>query len=330
MSYRFRATESSALQDIAVYILDQRHPGYGGGTGGSLRIQVRSDDGTAEHAPSGTVLATVNVADPGDGPGAQNVYAFPSPATLVAGRLYHIVFTNTDPNPTVNYVSLDGLFVFSETARWQPAFSNTDWANLIRYGSGAWEQDRGSGQGIITPIMQLDYANGQHAGVGYMEVWVGMHKTISGSAKAREAFTVSGPDRRVSSVSVRLERVSGSSPLAVRLEKGDGTLVASGSIPASAIPVGDPTRRGRRPAGPRSTSAQPVTLQSGQRYHLVLSSSADTDYSIFVIRKGSSYGFSPQTYFSDGLAQYTTGSGWTGFDGWSGPSNEGDLQLYFQ
>ena len=225
-------------------------------------------------------------------------------------------------------VSLDGLFVYHETSRWQPAFSNTDWANLIKYGSGAWSADRGPGEGTITPIMQLDYANGQHAGVGYMEVWVGMHKTISGAAKARETFTVSGPDRRVSSVSVRLKRVSGSSPLAVRLEKADGTLVANGSIAASAIPVGDPSVEGGS-GWATLDLGQAVTLQSGQGYHLVLSSNADTDYSIFVIRKGASYRFSSQTWFSDGLAQYNSGSGWTGFDGWSGPSNEGDLQLYF-
>jgi len=54
-------------------------------------------------------------------------------------------------------------------------------------------------------------------------------------------------------------------------------------------------------------------------------------YSIFVIREGSSYGFSPTTYFRDGRAQYTTGSSWGPFtqDG-GGATDEGDLQFYFR
>jgi len=63
---------------------------------------------------------------------------------------------------------------------------------------------------------------------------------------------------------------------------------------------------------------------------LVLSAAADTSYSIFVIRKGVSWGFAPTTYFSDGHAQYNPGSGWVAFDpAWRGPLDEGDLQFAF-
>lgn len=322
-AYRFRAKESSGLSSIRIYVIDASHPGYGGGTGGTMRITVQTDDGTVNHLPSGTILATTDVVHPVDGAG--NVYAFASPPQLVAGQLYHIVFRNVDPSPTVNFVSVDGLFVYSDLPVWQPAFSNTDWANLVKLGSGSWSADRGTGNGTITPIMGLSYTDGVVDGLGYMEVWYKAPKTISGSGSAREAFTVSGPSRQVSSVSVRLKRVSGSSPLVVRLETSSGALVEQGSIPASSI-----STTGKASWATYSFTTSP-TLTSGLGYHLVLSSVSDTSYSIFVIRKGMSYGFGPRTYFADGSAQYNSGSGWVGFDpGWSGPSTQGDLQFYFR
>ncbi len=191
-------------------------------------------------------------------------------------------------------MSVDGLFVFDETARWQPAFTNTDWANLARHDGGAWSADRGAGWGTITPIMQLDYANGTHDGLGYMEVWVRSARDISGSRKVREVFTVSGSDRKVSSVSVRLKRTSGSSPLQVRLERSDGTLVEQGSIPASAIALSSASTDGGSTWATLRFAA-PRTLASGQGYRLVLTSPSDTTYSIFVIRKGIHYHYRPTT-----------------------------------
>lgn len=322
-AYRFRATETSALKSIRIYVIDSTHSGYGGGTGGTMRITVQADDGTANHLPSSTILATTDVVHPTDGAG--NVYSFASPPKLLAGQLYHVVFRNVDPSPTVNFMSVDGLFVYSERPVWQPTFANTDWANLVKLGSGSWSEDRGAGKGTITPIMALNYANGVVGGMGYIEVWYKSPKTISGSRSARETFTVSGSSRQVSSVSVRLQRVSGSSPLVVRLETSSGTLVEQGSIPASSIPVAS------HPSWTTYAFATSRTLAAGQGYRLVLSSATDTSYSIFVIRKGSAYGYGQRTYFSDGSAQYNPGSGWVAFDpGWRGPLDEGDLQFYFR
>ncbi len=73
------------------------------------------------------------------------------------------------------------------------------------------------------------------------------------------------------------------------------------------------------------------TLQRKARYQLVLSSDADTTYSVVAIRKGGYYRYTHQTYFRDGSAQWTTGSGWTGFDpGWGVATDEGDLQMFFR
>ena len=323
-SYRFRATTSSKLNSIRVYVMGPTQSGYGAGSGGTWQVTVQTDDGTATHAPSGTVLATT-MYQPVD---VFPVISWSSPATLVPGQLYHVVFKNVDPNPTANYASVNGILMYQPTVPRQAIVSDVDWGQSMRSGTGAWA-DRAS----TVPIMQLNYANGVTDGIGYMEVWVRSFKSISGNATAREAFTVSGPNRAASSISVRLMRISGSSPLAIRLERSDGTLIEQGTIAASAIPIGTPGDHGGsgHATWETYTFATPQTLVSGQSYNVVLSAPSDTVYSIFVIRKGSEWGFSPSTYFSDGRAQYTTGSGWGPFtqDG-SGPLDDGDLQFYFR
>ncbi len=324
-SYRFRATTSSALKSIKIYIMGPQYSGYGAGTGGTIEATVQTDDGSSKHLPSGQVLATASFH-----PSAVfETISWASPASLTGGQLYHVVFRNTDANPKANFASVNGIFMYQPTSPRQAAFSNTDWGQPVRSGNGAW-----SDLGTTVPIMELDYANGVKAGVGYMEVWIRSAETISGNAKAREAFTVSGASRAVSSFSVRLMRISGSSPLTVRLEGSDGSLIETGTIAASQIAVGTPGDHGGsgHATWETVTFSTTHTLVKGQSYNVVLSTAADTRYSIFVIRQGSAYGFSPTTYFADGHAQYTTnGSSWGAFsqDG-SGALDQGDLQFYFR
>jgi hypothetical protein len=319
-AYRFRAGQSSALTSIRIMVIQR--PGYGAGTGGSLDISVQGDRGGV---PSGTVLASTAI------PNAAALAFFPlitfgAPAALTAGELYHIVFRNTDPAPTVNYVSINGLYVARPAlGPHQPRYDDADWAQLMNSGSGWLVRPE------YTPILALSYANGAREGVGYIEVWVDAYKTISGLARAREVFTVSGGDRLVASASIRLMRLSGSSPLTVRLEAADGTQVAVSTIAASDIPVGTPGNGGGPSTWVTARFAAPALLQAGTTYRLVLSAPEDTAYSVFVIRKGSAYGFPTATYFADGHAQFDPGTGWVAFDpGWTGPLDQGDLQLYLR
>jgi hypothetical protein len=327
-SNRFRADTSSALDSIRTYITDG--VGYAGGDGGTMEITIQPDDDSSIHAPSGRTLASTSIR-PGNpiSIGPLPSITFATPAITTAGRLYHVVFRNTDPMPTINYISLDGIYMYQPTSPRQPRFSDVDWGQPTRDGSGPWaDQDR------TVPILQLEYANGTVQGEGHIQVWVGSPKDISGGAVAREAFVVTGSSRTVSSVAVRLTRVSGTGPLTVRLETTDGSLVDQGTILATAIPIGIP---GSHPGPGQATwatctFAAPRTLTSGEGYNLVLSAPADAIYSIFVLRKGRDYGFSPATYFGDGHAQYNPGSGWMFFDQTGGTPNtdEGDLQFYFR
>jgi hypothetical protein len=181
--------------------------------------------------------------------------------------------------------------------------------------------------------MALTYSNGRTGGMGYMEVWPYTYQIVSGIAEARESFTVSGGDRTVSTVGLRLMRVSGTSPLVLRLETSTGTEIETVSVPAASIPVRVPGQDGN--AGSTWVTAsftRSQVLASGQSYNLVLSAAADTSYSVFAIRQGSSYGYPATTYFEDGVAQYNdgAGAGWEYFGYGSTHLNQGDLQFYFR
>lgn len=313
-SYRFRAMTSSSLTSVRIYLMSGS--GYSDGSGGTLSISVQTDNGSASHAPSGTVLASTTIG-PGNpiSIGYLPLVSFSSPARLTAGRLYHLVFRNVDPSPTVNFVSVNALFTRAGTTPRQPGLSDLDWAQLLNDGHG-WTVQRN-----YTPIMDLGYANGVHAGMGYMEVWVAAPKRISGGSAVREYF-IPKADHAVSSASVRVSQISGSSPLTIQLETAGGSVLATGSISAAAI--------GSSPAWVTASLSRSVTLKRGSGYQLVLSAPSGSAYSAFAVERGNNYRFAAATYFTDGYAQYTTGSGWHGFtDGSGRPATNADLQFIF-
>ena len=108
-SDRFVNTHTGTLESIRIYLMwDAKRKGYHGGTGGTVVVEVQSDDGTANHHPSGTTLASTSIAHPlqvGNFP----TLKFMSPASLDSGNIYDLVFTNADPNPVENYGSLNSL-----------------------------------------------------------------------------------------------------------------------------------------------------------------------------------------------------------------------------
>jgi hypothetical protein len=128
------------------------------------------------------------------------------------------------------------------------------------------------------------------------------------------------------SVTVRLRHDSGTDPLTVAVLNGTGTSLASCAKPYTAI----------TPSGTSGDNwvtcqfASPLTLNSGSTYALNLAAPSSSAYTIFPIRKGVSYNFGPSSVFSDGHAQYTTGSGWQDWPSETGAaSTQGDLQFYF-
>lgn len=308
VGYRFRASTSAALTSIQ--FAQTNGVGYWGGTGGSLSITLQMDDGTAGHYPSGTVLASASFV-PLNIAGYWPVLTWTSPPTLTAGTLYHIVFRNTDRDPATNFTSVNNLWVARADTPRQPKYPDTDWAETVRESSSSTWWTRPD----YTPTLGLSYANGVTDGVGY--TYIGQAATISGRLRVRESFTISGANRSISGVGVRLKLVSGIDPLTVRLETSGGAEIETVTIPASAA-------TGTWAAAP---FLAPITLTSGSSYNLVLTTPGTSSYSIQSSYQGTIYGsWKPATYFADGRAQLDTGGGWAN---WAGGSDQ-DLQFYLR
>jgi hypothetical protein len=321
VSFRFLAKHAGVLKSIRVFFIwSLVKTGYQAGQGGTIKVDLEADDGTGAHLPTGDSLASVSYGNIL----AQNhnypELTFPVPAALKGGGIYHLVFTNVDPDPTVNYISLDALYSDAQTAPIQPSSTDTAFAELVRSESGPWKLRPG-----FTPTLELDYADGASQGNGYIEVWSTNPKRISANAMVRQAFTVSGPARSFTKVMVRLNRVAGTSPLTVQVAEADGTVIETGTIAASEVLEG---------VSAWVTCTFPLShvLATGIGYTLTLTSPADTPYSIYPIRKGHDKGFSNCTIFPDGCAQYTTtgSTGWAGWDMWGNPDQtDSDLQFMF-
>ncbi|MBK9796367.1 MAG: hypothetical protein IPP58_07695 [Holophagaceae bacterium] len=337
-SYRFRALHTGAIQAIRpFYIWSGARAGYALGNGGDIQIQIQTDDGTSSHNPSGTVLASlVNHAPvPVPQSSGTNYYpllTFSSPAQVTAGQLYHIVFSNITADPKANWVSLDCIWMASAFSQEQPTLPNTDMAILEKNSAGAWVKfSRGSNTGY-TPCYELDYADGASQGQGYLGAFAYPDgsfvnpKPISGTQAVRQTMTVSGSDRVATSVSVRVRYSSGPSPLTIRVEKADGTLVGQGTV--ANIPV-TPGNVGE--AWAKLTFITPITLAAGQSYNLVMSAPSDSVYTTHSLYKGMNSGYKPTTYFGDGHAEFNNGSGWKRWDAWGVQNRlDNDLQFFFE
>lgn len=318
VSYRFLATHTGTVSAVHFYlIVHGPHAGYNAGTGGTLKVQLETDDGGSAHQPSGNILGTYTIPQP------QNpfpVISFSPAPKLQAGNFYHLVFSNIDPNPNANFVSVDNLYMEHPLNPMQPAFSNENVATLIEDSPGSW-----SVYDFNTPIFEFDFTDGGSFGQGYMEVWVGAPEPISGANAVRETFTVSGGDKAVTSVAVRLARVSGSGDLTVRLEQADGNVVEQGTIPSSAI-----AQSSSNYTWATYNFSAMRTLLNGEAYHLDFEAPSGTTYQIYPIRKGSGQAFQATTFFRDGHAEFESNGSWSGWTQW-GQTNrtDGDLQFYF-
>lgn len=335
VSCRFRADPGGVFQGARPYLIwSFKRKGYHAGTGGTLKVELQADDGTALHRPSGQVLAS-NVQRMALVETSDRFYpqlSFDRAPVLKPGAFYHLVFSNTDPDPEGNFVSVNALFLKASSTPVQPRLRDDDWAMLMRSRtSPAWAIRRTPGSSeSFTPILEIDYAGGRSQGMGYMEFWMGAPKPISGPALVREVFTVSGPPRKAGAVSVRVRHLAGSAPLAIRLEQGDGKLLVQGAC-AGPLPACTPTATLGGCDWVTFTFPEPQVLAPGKTYHLVLSAPARAQYEAFPMRKGTDKGFSDATLFPDGHAEYNDGGGWAGWEQWGkGGLTNSDLQFYFR
>jgi hypothetical protein len=338
--YRFKATQSAHMTAFRFYYIGVA-PGYGGGTGGTWRVSVHPDDGTASHLPASTVLVEQIVA-PQTAHAAGRLLVFDTPPALVAGQLYHLVFENVDADPIVNYWSLDTWY-YDEVptgafgGRFNPKYLNSDWGHGILYKDegGGWEDRPG-----WAPVLEVIYANGESHGQSYGEGTYeeGQVGLISCNGNmVREKFTVTGGNKIINKIGFRVLRETGSSAghLTVRLENSAGFALRTANIPASAIADGpgfDPSLGDRVLQGVdarwKEILVGGLMLKNGQTYQLRFSTNSCTRYWAWTIRHLNHYDYTPNTYFSDGIAEKTTdGANWSPLGRVPG---EHDLQFYFR
>jgi hypothetical protein len=324
LAFRFRAGRTGSVSGVRFYIVANRagRSGYSGGTGGSLRVALSPDSGGSRHVPADRPLASAVVRTPNRK--AWPLVRFSKPASVVAGRLYHVVFTNVDQEPRENYISVNALLSHErgQLKRAVPGGLATLLGRAREGGAkaGRWRpRTAGPGERYV-PIMDL-VAGGRHSGVGYMEVWVNNPKPIGGEAAVRQTFRAPA-GRRITGAWLRVRRTQRTSvPLQLRIDQqGAGTLAAA-DVPARAVPSSGH-------GWVRATFPQPVSLPAGTALALTAVSRETAAYEAFPIRQGTEFGFGSGTVFDGGYAQFSDGDDWLGWDQWGARDRrDGDLQF---
>jgi hypothetical protein len=326
LAFRFRSKWTGSVAAVRFYIIHNVNgrTGYSGGTGGTLRVAIHKDSGGRRHVPRGRPLATAALK--AEAHGFWPLVRFKRPGRVTAGRLYHVVFTNIDPEPQRNYVSINALFSESRSG---PAPAVPDGLAVLAgspRGSGGqirWRR-RGEAREYYEPIVDVvGSRRGQHVGRGYMEVWGETAKPVGAKAMVRQLLrTPGGRTTRISGVWLRVRRSSSTSvPLVLRIERPDGKVLASATVAPRKVPTTGPGWVYARFASP--TSPAPDTELA-----LTASASAASAYRAFPVRKGTEFGFDRSTVLDGGYAQFTDGSGWVGWDQW-GRQDQRNSDLQF-
>lgn len=310
VAHRFRASTTSTITSVR---WQQRGgSGYSAGTGGKVRVSIQADTSSG---PDGTVIGSSGSYGPAV-PSGGVFGATTLSASVVRGQLYDVVFENTDPKPSANYISVNELFVFNAVTPRQPRFPDSDYAVL--YGTSSW-----SVQSKYTADMDVTYADGSHDGQAYIGM-IGINgqavyaAPISGSSMVRE--TVPAAPFAVSTASVRVRRSSGSDPLSISLITTSGQVVGFGQVPASQ--VAQSAAGGDNGGSVWVTVTFPsVNFAGGE---LRLSTAASSTYTAAPIREGTDSGFAASLGFP-GAFQVSTNSGST----WAAAYSANVLDLQF-
>lgn len=318
LAFRFRATWTGSVTGVRFYVMKDGDgaEGYSSGDGGTMRVTLQSDAGR-RHVPSGHALARASFRPDDDG--FWPLTRFEKPASVVKGRLYHVVFTNTDSNPRENYASINALWSASHLGR-APAVPD-DMAVLSGHSGSvdSWRLRRSRPSEYYLPIMDVMGAgSGQHLGLGYMEVWNA--KPISGDRAVRQLLRAGSRTVKVEGAWLRVRRHSGDAPLRLSIQKPNGDTLVSADVPAGDVPTS-------APGWVHVRFDKTASLKPGAQAALTASSSSG-GYEAFPIRKGNQFGFSGRLVFSGGYAQFTEGDGWVGWDQWGGHNQRNsDLQF---
>jgi len=342
VSIRFKSDYSGSLARFKLF-WKYNATGYSAGDGGNIRITLRSDDGTTNHNPSATILATTTFS-PNIKSGVDVRFkdlSFPTAPSIEKGTIYHLHFENVHSDKSNNWISINNVYNrLRSQSILQPTEDPSEWALLNRLGpNGTWKISPG-----YCPILALgiSQAGGNtpdvYQGNGYMEFWgassngvrVGGSTLLRQTFKATQSLTVGG-------ISVNAGRYSGTGALEVELLSSTGTVLGSGYISSDNFP--NATSSTNCPGGISGDKCHvwgfakfdtPPSVVAGQSYFVRISAPSGSEYRFNFPRDGSiKYGWPEGTVVSGRAEKSTTrGSTWTGITYW-GVSNRSDADLEF-
>lgn len=332
-SYRFRAPRSGTITQLRQYWIDGS--GYSLGTGGKILIQIYPDDGSANHYPNfkGALYAEGSHT-PGLVNGAFNTsvsrWNTPVPMTsykpLEAGQLYHVVYTNIDPRPDLNYISLDLVVSAVENGpptRW---LSGIDWGGLYGQYSAStntwtWDDRTLKPRTLYyAPILQVVLSDNSVFGYSVMETGniQGRYYEITSAMPIRETFKPS-QSMSFSGLSFATSaEVAGT----LRWEILQGTTVlASGDVTE---PVANFRTVGGVAIHKWYDIVLPTTVSftAGGTYYVRFTPQGSSKWVWGVSRNGSDYGFIWPASFTESQAQHFYNGNWVNSDNY-GPASPG-------
>lgn len=328
-SFKFKATKTTPITALHYYnTYSTTKPGYHSGTGGTIKIEIQTDK---NGIPSGTTQTTATVHNPLLQPTQLRVPL--TPTTLQQDQYYHIVFSNTDPNPDQNYVSVNTMAIMSPKkvpiASDQPELQADDMITLIKSKYNGWTRFKSNQS--ITPIFTLyNGTNIAYPGYGGMESWLAETKKIQGTNIVAQAFTPQ-IDTYVTNVAIRLGKQGAPGPLKATIIRNAKQTLASTIIGhTSVVPVKVVEGHRLGYEWVKLTFKRPVLLRAGIPHKLVLSTTKGDSYEIFPLRDGASFGYAPIWQYAWAEFSATGTSGLMGWTAW-GKSNLriSHLQLYF-
>lgn len=137
---------------------------------------------------------------------------------------------------------------------------------------------------------------------------------------------MSGYDKHVNGLSVRLKRIDNADNLKIELRGATEGRIAETYIYRYNV---DNTKHDYVTWDFGDT----ITLVAGRRYSVVLLSSYDPEstycYEIYTLQDGYPYGFTCPILFSDGHAQFYRDGAWHNWETWNENRRDQDLQMYF-
>lgn len=237
-----------------IWICWKTSAGYAQGNYGAWSFELQSDNPHG-HLPSGDILMRLdNIRQPPEGYFLLKV----NNIALVAGRHYHLVMYNTDPNPEQNWSSPNTIMSLPDEPWRGEGVMNFDGTAWTPWGSpdNPYALKSGSRAAYL-----LQFTDDTVEGMPYYSA---SERRLFGQRYEGEQFTWWSADVRIGQLGFCVSSVGKpAGELQFALEKADGTPISRGI-------VASPRTVKAQPAWSRVELRTPLTLKRGQRYRLYL------------------------------------------------------------